>query len=143
MQTRAAKILIVDDEPRVASALGRALEGHDVTVVRDGRTALRLLVGPEAVAFDIVFCDLMMPELSGMELHAQLLQLRPGLEKKLVFMTGGAFTPAAHDFLQQIDNPCLVKPFRIDQVLGLVDSIMSAPPGTVVPTPPKLRESRP
>jgi PAS domain S-box-containing protein len=141
--TRAARILIIDDEPRVASALGRALEGHDVTVVRDGRTALRLLVGPDATVFDIVFCDLMMPELSGMEMHAQLAQARPGLEKKLVFMTGGAFTPAAHEFLQQIDNPCLVKPFRIDQVLGLVDSIMSAPPGTVVPTPPKLRESRP
>ncbi len=141
--TRAAKILIVDDEPRVAAALGRALEGHDVTVVRDGRTALRLLVGPDATAFDIVFCDLMMPELSGMELYETLAQTRPNLEKKLVFMTGGAFTPTAHDFLHSVDNPCLVKPFRIDQVLALVEAIMTAPPGTVVLAPPKLRESRP
>jgi two-component system cell cycle sensor histidine kinase/response regulator CckA len=140
---RSARILIVDDEPRVAAALGRALEGHDVTVVRDGRTAVRLLVGPDASSFDIVFCDLMMPELSGMELHAQLRATRPGLERRLVFMTGGAFTPAAHDFLQHVDNPCLVKPFRIDQVLALVDAIMSAAPGTIVPAPPRIRESRP
>ncbi len=138
-----ARILIVDDEPRVASALGRALEGHDVTVVRDGRTALRLLTGDDATPFDIVFCDLMMPELSGMELHAQLRAARPGHERRLVFMTGGAFTPAAHDFLQRVDNACLVKPFRIDQVLALVDAIMTAPPGTPVPAPPRLRESRP
>jgi CheY-like chemotaxis protein len=85
----------------------------------------------------------MMPELSGMELHAQLVQSHPGLERKLVFMTGGAFTPSSHDFLQHVDNPCLVKPFRIDQVLALVDSIMTAPPGSIIPSPPKLRESRP
>jgi signal transduction histidine kinase len=111
------RVLVVDDDLRVARALARALEGCEVTVEDNGALALARLLGGE---FDLVFCDLMMPSMSGMELHRRLAEQRPGYEQRLIFMTGGAFTPEASEFLRRVDNRCLAKPFGLDQVLALV-----------------------
>jgi CheY-like chemotaxis protein len=62
----------------------------------------------------------MMPEVSGMELYERVEQARPGVLPRIVFMTGGAFTPAASDFLARIDNLHLVKPFDVKELRALV-----------------------
>jgi PAS domain S-box-containing protein len=115
------RLLIVDDEPGVAASLGRDLASdHDVTIASTGREALERLLGGE---FDRVLCDLLMPEMTGMDLHAEVARRRPGLEARMVFMTGGPFTPRAERFLTEVANPRLQKPLDGDAVRSLARRI--------------------
>jgi two-component system, cell cycle sensor histidine kinase and response regulator CckA len=118
-----ARILVVDDEPVIASTMRRALEGHDIYIVTSGRDALELCRGQ---AFDLVLCDLMMPDLTGMDLYEQLRRDAAGNEKRIIFMTGGAFTPRAKSFLAKIPNAWVEKPFDFDQIQSLVDEYIQA-----------------
>jgi CheY-like chemotaxis protein len=107
--SRRAAILIVDDEVSVGQVLRRRLRDHDVTAVTSAREALDLLA--RDARFDVIVCDLMMPEMSGMQLYDELLRIRADVVKRVVFMTGGAFTGAAPAFLERVPNECLEKPF--------------------------------
>jgi CheY-like chemotaxis protein len=60
-----------------------------------------------------VLCDLMMADVSGMNVFEALRRERPGLEGRLVFMTGGVFDPQVADFLAAIPNACVDKPFDV------------------------------
>ncbi|MCK6545036.1 response regulator [Myxococcota bacterium] len=112
---RRARILVVDDEPVIAATMRRALEGYDLYVVTSGRDALELCRG---MPFDLVLCDLMMPDLTGMDLYEELRRDARGLEKQIVFMTGGAFTERARRFLAHV--PWVGKPFDVDELQALV-----------------------
>ena len=106
---RTGRVLIVDDEPIVARAAERALAGFDVVIATSAAEALRLL--EEGAHFDAVLCDLMMPQMTGMELHARVAARSPELGARFVFITGGAFTDAAAEFLRTTPNGWLEKPF--------------------------------
>lgn len=112
------RVLVVEDDDAVAEGLRLLLEQeYSVEVALGGRRALQLLRGS---AFDAVLCDLMMPDMSGIDLFHALSEAQPGVEDRLVFMTGGAFTPEAEAFLAGIDNPRVEKPFdfsSVDQLL--------------------------
>ena len=110
---------MIDDDPGVVSALRLMLEGeHEVTTVASGRDALRLLLSDPP--YDVVFCDLMMPGVSGMDLFEAVRLNRPGIERRLVFMTGGAFTPEAARFLERVPNGRVEKPFDLARVSRLL-----------------------
>ncbi|MDX2024517.1 MAG: ATP-binding protein [Deltaproteobacteria bacterium] len=109
-QVANAQVLVVDDEPAIGASLTRALRHHTVTAVTSGKAALALL--KEGQAYDVVFCDLMMPQMSGMEFFAQMRSEFPQMAERVVFMTGGAFTPKSHAFLDQTPNKCVDKPFE-------------------------------
>lgn len=119
-EARPARVLVVDDDPGVASALRAMLESHhEVTAVDNGREALKILLGEEV--FDVVFCDLVMPELSGIDLYYALELNRPQKAARVVFMTGGVFTAEAESFLAHVRNRRIEKPFslaRIEQLLA-------------------------
>lgn len=117
--SRPAQVLVVDDEELVGRSIRRALRAHDVQVVTRGRDAIRLLCASPAPEFDIVFCDLMMPEVSGMDVFSEVSREAPEMAKRFVFMTGGAFTPRARRFLESLPNRCMEKPFD----LGLVRTL--------------------
>jgi DNA-binding NtrC family response regulator len=68
----------------------------------------------------VVFCDLLMPEMSGMEVFAKVAAQRPDLASRFVFMTGGAFTPEAREFVKGTSLVCLEKPFELHQIRDLV-----------------------
>jgi two-component system, cell cycle sensor histidine kinase and response regulator CckA len=109
---RRARVLVVGDERLIARAVQRILSPpHDVVARGSGRDALDLLGGAHAGRFDLVLCDLMMPEMTGMELYARVREAAPALADRFVFLTGGAFTAAAHDFLERVGNHQLEKPF--------------------------------
>jgi CheY-like chemotaxis protein len=100
---------VVDDEPLVARSLQRILSReHDVEVADRARVALDRIAGGEK--FDMVLCDLMMPDVSGMAFYDEVAILDPSLQERIVFVTGGAFTEAAHDFLERVANLRLEKP---------------------------------
>jgi PAS domain S-box-containing protein len=106
---RPRRLLIVDDEPLVSRALARLLEPEgEVVLVDRAREALERVRAGER--FDVIVCDLMMPDLSGMALHAAVQELDPGIAARMVFVTGGAFTDAAREFLERVPNARLEKP---------------------------------
>jgi PAS domain S-box-containing protein len=120
--TRRASVLVVDDDVSVAASLGRQLRQHDVTSVTTARAALDLVLAGKP--FDVILSDLMMPGMSGMELHAELVRTTPDLASRMVFITGGAFTTAANEFLDRIDNDRLDKPFTGAEVRAAIERVL-------------------
>jgi signal transduction histidine kinase len=108
---RRGRILAVDDEPMLCIVIQRILGAdHDVTIVTSAKEALRRLSSGER--YDLILCDLMMPEMTGMDLHARLQQSAPDQAAKIMFMTGGAFTENTQAFLAQVRNESIEKPFK-------------------------------
>jgi CheY-like chemotaxis protein len=118
-RARRGRILVVDDEPKVARMLRMSLEEeHDVAVVHSGREALTLLSTDGS--FDLVLCDLMMPDIGGMEVYEHLARSKPELAARIVFVSGGAFTPRTRTFLESVPNPTLDKPFDLETIRTVV-----------------------
>jgi CheY-like chemotaxis protein/anti-sigma regulatory factor (Ser/Thr protein kinase) len=113
-----AAVLVVDDEPALGSTIRRVLRHHDVTAVVKAEDALALLA--DGRKFDVVLSDLMMPGMSGMDLYAELLRKYPETAQRVVFLTGGAFTPEANAFLDRVDNERMEKPFDSGALRKLV-----------------------
>ncbi|MEC9466196.1 MAG: PAS domain S-box protein, partial [Myxococcota bacterium] len=117
-----ARILVADDEPAVARALKRALSRYDVEVVADGAAALDKW---NECPFDLMFCDLMMPGLMGSDVYAALRDDGRGFHERLVFMTGGAFTAEARQFLEDVPNTTIEKPFDVPAIQDLARRMVS------------------
>lgn len=115
-----AHLLLIDDEERLAETLRMALAfSHDVTIATSGNEALaKIRAGTPA--FDLVLCDLFLPDISGPDIYAEVQRTRPELLARFVFLTGGAFTESARRFLQNIDNPRLEKPFDLGTLEDLI-----------------------
>jgi PAS domain S-box-containing protein len=118
------RVLIVDDEPEIGQLLAEVLRPeHEVEVFTRGADGLaRMLHGTH----DLAICDLMMPDLGGRELYEALVADGRGLERRLLFATGGAFTQEASAFLDRVDVRVLHKPFRLADVRALVAAWPSA-----------------
>ncbi len=64
----------------------------------------------------------MMPDFSGMDFHAEFSSKRPALLPNVIFMTGGAFTPRAREFIDRVSNARIEKPFRLNALLTLIEA---------------------
>lgn len=123
---RRPRILVVDDEPVMGSVLRRIFAGsHEVTVALRGKDALSILdTGAE---FDVVLCDVVMPDFSGLQVYEAIRQRHPRLLDRFVFITGGALQEKSRAFLQSITNPVLSKPFELGTLRELVRRLVSRP----------------
>jgi PAS domain S-box-containing protein len=120
---RRGNILVIDDEETLAQAIRRFLSvEHNVTAVYRARDALDLL--ELGTRYDVILCDVMMPQITGMELHAEVVRLDPAQAARIVFLTGGAFTPAAREFLLGANNRRIEKPFDLKEVRRLVNELV-------------------
>lgn len=116
---RPRRVLVVDDDPHVLRSLTRALaRDFAVASARNGREALDLVRAGRA--FDAMLCDLMMPELSGIELHELLERDDPELAKRTVFLTASTFSGRARTFLEAAGQPHLEKPVDAKTVRKLL-----------------------
>ncbi len=131
-----ARILVVDDEPTVGRALRRALAEHDLTVARNGRVGLELC---EAQHFDLVLCELMMPEMTGMEFFGALSARSAGTCERVVFMSGSAFTPDVKAFLDAAGRPSIGKPFDLHRLRKLVSELVGTGANHARSATPQLR----
>lgn len=105
----AQRVLIIDDDRLVANSLRRLLGRRDVVIAEGGREGIEIL--RRGASFDLVLCDLMMPELSGMDVYEQVHECCPAIAQRIVFMTGGAFSERLRNFVERVPNQTLEKPF--------------------------------
>jgi CheY-like chemotaxis protein len=125
MAPQRGRILIIDDEPPIVSAVRRTLrEEHDVEGLFSAREALERVLG--GATYDVILCDLMMPQMTGIDLHQELCRSAPHMAGKMVFMTGGAFTANAREFLEKESHTVVEKPFTPAALRALIRSRVAA-----------------
>jgi PAS domain S-box-containing protein len=107
-------VLVIEDEPLVAQMLCQQLlaAGYRANTEDDAERALDHLARDDANV-DLVYCDLMMKGMTGMDLAEELETRNPAARAKMVFMTGGAFTPRARAFLDGNAGQVVEKPFDV------------------------------
>jgi len=121
------RVLLIEDEPLVARVLARSLaRTWSVTVAHSADQALRVLeVEPP---FDAVLCDLMMPRRTGMDLAHELSTTRPEVRSRMVFLTGGAATLDAQEFLERPDVRSLQKPVDVGELEAVLLDVARGSP---------------
>jgi PAS domain S-box-containing protein len=116
---RRGRILVVDDEELVLRSVRRILsQEHDVLAMVSAEEALAVCVGGEK--FDLILCDLMMPDMTGMDFHRELSLVAPEQADRMIFITGGAFTEKARAFLSETPKEHLEKPFYSANLRAIV-----------------------
>jgi CheY-like chemotaxis protein len=112
------RVLVIDDDPLLLKSVARILGAEfDLVTVTSAREAFaRIGEG----SFDVILCDLMMPEMTGMDLHTVLAGAAPAEAEKMIFLTGGTFTPRAQSFLDNVPNLRLDKPFDVKHLRAII-----------------------
>ncbi|HEX5531368.1 MAG TPA: response regulator [Methylomirabilota bacterium] len=118
-----ARILVIDDERAVRELISDALkiEGHDVHTAENGKEGLDL-IGRNR--FDLVFCDLRMPEMDGQALYEEVQRDYPQVLKRIVFVTAQANSADYGPFLRTTGIPVIEKPFTLSQLRQMVGKIV-------------------
>lgn len=118
-------VAVIDDEELVGEALARMIgAGARVDVFSNPRQFLKTL--DKGANYDVVFCDLMMPKMTGMEVFETLEQRYAELASRVVIVTGGAISDQARDFLTNVDLPVLFKPVDRDDLWSFIGEFAPA-----------------
>ncbi len=117
---RRGKILVIDDEPMITKALEHILSNdHDVVAYNNASDALQCIASGNR--FDVILCDLMMPEMMGEDFHDKLKSIASDQVERIIFLTGGSFTAKARAFLDATSNEYLEKPFEAKHIRTMVN----------------------
>ena len=120
---RRGRVLVLDDEPLVSEVVRRTLAAeHDVLMLESTIEALARIRAGER--FDVVLCDLIMPQMTGMDFHDALARAYPEQAARVVFVTAGAFIPRARQFLDGLPNPHLHKPLDAEALRSVVNGMV-------------------
>jgi signal transduction histidine kinase/CheY-like chemotaxis protein len=116
------RLLVIDDDTAIRRSFSRFVRNrHDVVVAESATVALQQLRDGER--FDVILCDIMMPEMNGREFFARVQELAPEQAERIVFMTGGAFTADTRDFLPTARR-LLEKPFEAAQLEAMIQDVL-------------------
>ncbi|MET0412226.1 MAG: response regulator [Polyangiaceae bacterium] len=124
----ALKLLLIDDEPLVLRSLKRMLSQHIVELASSGEQALARL--DKDADYDLIVCDVMMPGMDGIDVHAEIALRFPHLLERMVFCSGGAFTPRSQAFVDGLEQPMVEKPVTLaafSEVVRRFRPVTSAP----------------
>jgi CheY-like chemotaxis protein/anti-sigma regulatory factor (Ser/Thr protein kinase) len=124
------RILLIDDEPTVVRALGRVLRDH--YRVASASTVEEALARAACEPFDVVLCDVMMPDGGAERLCQELERSAPEVARRVILVTGGATSEAARRFLAGTSRPLLEKPLDLSALAAAVEQVAAAHP----PRPP-------
>ena len=119
-----SSVLVIDDESAIAASMVYFLRPHKVEHAISGRLALQRL---RSKKFDIVLCDLLMPEMNGIELYQAVTKIWPCLHRSFVFMTGGATSNETRLFLENTENIRVAKPFSRDEIMLAIETQLHRP----------------
>ena len=113
---KGASVLLVEDEPALAQAVGDGLADAGFVVDRagDGEEALARV---DARTYDLIVCDLKMPRVDGMEFYRAIAATKPSLARRVIFVTGDVVSTEAERFLEETGCRWLAKPFRLADLL--------------------------
>jgi two-component system NtrC family sensor kinase len=119
------RLLIVDDEPNLLDLVSRGLTGEiDITdQARSGDVALEMV---RETNYDCILLDLKMPGIDGIEFYERVIASDPKLADRIIFMTGDTARQESADFLASKNNPVISKPFQVEHVMELIESVVSA-----------------
>ncbi len=123
------RVLIIDDESGIRVALQRwfTRQGWTVVLAEDGEQALAIIREArthDAERLDVVVCDLHLPKLSGIELHAMLQQEEPALIERFIFSTGDTVDDASGGGVLASHAHVLQKPFEFSALRSMLQSIV-------------------
>jgi len=121
--TSEERILLIDDEDDIIEMIGRVLseDGYQVVTANNGVEALQRL---REASYDLLVCDIKMPEMSGIDLWDQLVERDPKMCARIVFVTGDIANQTTADFLQRTSVPVLRKPFEIHVLSDFVRKVL-------------------
>jgi len=116
MQDTSKAVIVVDDTPDILDIISSSLQdcGFRIHGTSDPHEALRIAAVNQV---DLLLTDIIMPEMSGVELAQRMLAQQPTV--KILLMTG--YTPPE----QEIVYPILRKPFRLDDLLTRIETLLS------------------
>ena len=117
-------ILIIDDEPSIASGLKRLLsrDGYTVETVANGHLALTKL---RERSYDLLLSDMRMPGIDGPSLYRTLEHQYPHLLRRVIFLTGDTLNPETKLFLDQSAAPCLTKPCTVAEIRRAIQQVLA------------------
>lgn len=122
---RKLRVLVVDDEPLLLRSFVRLLRRHhDVEGATSAADALARLDRDDDV--DVIFCDLMMPGMDGIDLYGELCARHPHLPERMVFLTGGVFTERVKGFLADAAPALVEKPVSLETLLDAAETVVSS-----------------
>ena len=122
-----APILLIEDEPSVTAFLRAALERHGYAVANaaSGAEGLNMLSGGKYLG---VISDIRMPgAVNGAEVHAWIQKNRPELCARIILISGDTANSETQAFLAQSRAPCIEKPFRVQQLMTIVEKTFGKP----------------
>jgi CheY-like chemotaxis protein len=125
---RPPRLLVVDDEDLVQRAIERLL--RDCYVVVGVGSASDALEKVRGGGFDAILCDVMMPGMTGLELHGRLLQEAPQMAHRTVFMSGGVLTAGQRAAFDALPNPKVPKPFDVAKLRESIELVLALAPGS-------------
>lgn len=120
---REPRILLIDDDATVRRGLARVLPG---TIVQAGHVNEALDALDEDPSFDAIICDVMMPDLTGIDFYRELTARNPDLASRTLFLTGGVFEQSALDFIKEHEITVLNKPVRRQDLTAAVEELMNS-----------------
>lgn len=117
------RILVVDDNPGIRNLFGRMLENCFIATCESGNSALELLESGKV--FDLIVCDVLMPEMNGKEFHERVTTKYPQLGSRFIMVSGGLLTPEIYEYIQKLEIPLVEKPLEIDQLKkAILETVM-------------------
>jgi CheY-like chemotaxis protein len=124
--SRRARVLLVDDEPAIRAVYPEVLGmNYDVSVAASGREALSVL--SQAPDFDVIVCDLSMPDMDGPALYDALQSRAPQLLNKVLFCSGGLISTRMREFAARIPNLFLDKPIALEALCDAIERVARGP----------------
>ena len=123
VRNKRGRILVIDDDGDVCRTMAKMLRHHDVVTAYSGEEGRNILSNDDN--FDVIFCDLMMPKVTGFDLAQWMKKERSGLCSRVVFMSGGVFTPADQKRVDELQMPLLKKPMNKKELNARLDQIMN------------------
>lgn len=117
--TVAQRVLILEDDVDFKQIMSEFLVSHgfEVVAVENGADGVRELL---AGNFNIIICDMMMPKLPGDMFYLAVERMRPELCERFIFVTGQEGNPKVNEFIEKVRGTVLLKPFHVDDLLGLI-----------------------
>ena len=119
------EILVVDDEEMIVELYLQLLQalGHSIDTASTGVEALRKI---ESRDYDLVITDIKMPRMSGIQLYEKVMEIKPAMRRRFIFITGDMNSLTSQQFSTVTDNPCLLKPVNIEKIEATIREVLGS-----------------